>query len=183
MKLIRKSELTTANWAHGTTTQLYIFPASATYKELNFDYRISTATVEAETTKFSNLKGVKRTLMVLEGTLELEHKGHHSTILNPLETDSFMGDWETNSGGKVTDFNVMVRDEKLNAHVKPILFGKNNTLNLEAENIGFVYLLKGKINLNDLDELVPGDSFHFDSNDVISLKATTNATLIHVTIK
>jgi len=183
MHIIRKSGLTTAKWAHGTTTQLFIFPSSATYKDLNFDYRISTATVEAEKTKFSNLKGVKRTLMVLEGTLELEHVGHHSTILNPLETDTFLGDWETNSGGKVTDFNVMVRDEKINAQVKPILFGKNNTLNLKAENVGFIYLLKGKIKLNEITDLVAGDSFQFDSNDEIILVASSNSTLIHVSIQ
>jgi len=183
MHIIRKSGLTTAKWAHGTTTQLFIFPDSATYKELNFDYRISTATVESETTKFSTLKGVKRTLMVLEGTLELEHVGHHTTILNPMETDTFMGDWETNSGGKVTDFNVMIRDEKLNAQVKPILFGKKNTLSLETEKIGFVYLLKGKMNLNTNTDLEAGDSFQFESTDEINLLAITNCTLIHVIIK
>jgi len=183
MKIILKSELTTANWAHGTTTQLFIFPSSATYKDLNFDYRISTATVESEKTKFSNLKGVKRTLMVLEGTLELEHIGHHSTILNPLETDTFMGDWETNSGGKVTDFNVMIRDENLNAQVKPILFGKKNTLSLETEKIGFVFLLKGKMKLNTDADLEAGDSFQFEAMDEINLLATTNCTLIHVVIK
>jgi len=183
MRIIRKSELTTANWAHGTTTQLYIFPESATYKELNFDFRISTATVESETTKFSSLPGVKRTLMVLEGTLELVHKDHHSTILNPLESDSFLGDWETTSGGKVVDFNVMVRDPKLSAQVKPILLGKKRTLDLDSSNISFIYVFKGDIILNGNTNLIKGDSVYFDPGDTVSLLANASSVLIYVTIQ
>jgi environmental stress-induced protein Ves len=116
--IIRKSELQTNLWAGGTTTELFIFPRPATYKKMDFDFRISTATIEVDKSIFTSLKGVQRTLMVLEGTLELLHKNHYAITLEPFQKDSFRGDWETISRGRAVDFNLMVRDSKLSGHVK-----------------------------------------------------------------
>jgi uncharacterized protein len=103
----RKHEMQTTRWSGGTTTQLAIYPPGASLAERNFLFRISTATVEAESSTFTKLPGVRRVLMILEGSLEVEHVGHYSKILSASETDSFPGNWETKSRGKVRDFNLM----------------------------------------------------------------------------
>jgi uncharacterized protein len=105
--ITRKHEMKTSRWSGGTTTQIAIHPSGASLAERNFHFRISTATVEAESSTFTKLPGVKRVLMILEGCLELEHIGHYSKTLSVSETDSFPGDWETKSYGKVRDFNLM----------------------------------------------------------------------------
>jgi uncharacterized protein len=105
--ITRKQEMQTSRWAGGTTTQIAIHPSGASLSERNFHFRISTATVEAESSTFTFLPGVKRVLMILEGKLELEHVGHYSKTLLASETDVFPGDWETHSRGKVRDFNLM----------------------------------------------------------------------------
>lgn len=107
MKIIRVSEQMVTHWAGGTTRQLYIYPENSVYADRNFDLRISTATVETETSVFTSLPGYSRLLMVLEGELRLEHEDQHTTLLKKFDTDRFLGEWKTVSHGKATDFNVM----------------------------------------------------------------------------
>jgi len=104
---IKASDLITNQWSGGTTTQLAIFPKNAEYKEKNFQFRVSTATVETEESTFTQLPGVSRKLMILNGEIRIEHTDHHSITLKKFEQDEFSGDWDTKSYGKATDFNVM----------------------------------------------------------------------------
>ena len=107
MQIIRKADIQTSNWSGGTTSELFIFPTTSNYKDLSFGFRLSRATIEVEESVFTPLPNVKRQLMLLDGELELEHKGHHSKKLKPLQFDTFSGDWHTKSIGKATDFNLM----------------------------------------------------------------------------
>ncbi len=107
MQIIRKADIQTSNWSGGTTSELFIFPTTSHYKDLDFSFRLSRATVEIEESVFTPLPKVKRQLMVLEGELELIHEAHHTKKLKPLEFDIFSGDWLTKSIGKVTNFNLM----------------------------------------------------------------------------
>jgi environmental stress-induced protein Ves len=109
MRHIQKKDLKTAHWSGGTTTELFIYPETADYKQLNFDFRLSTATVEVETSVFTPLPDVNRTLMVLDGEMKLVHDGHHEISLNPFDQDHFQGGWQTRSEGKCFDLNLMCR--------------------------------------------------------------------------
>ncbi|SHJ62518.1 Various environmental stresses-induced protein Ves [Dethiosulfatibacter aminovorans DSM 17477] len=110
LNVIRKEELVVNKWSGGTTTQIAIYPEDAEYKKLDFLWRISSARVEAEKSEFTPLPGVERILIILDGELRLEHKGHHSKEMKKYSIDFFSGSWETTSEGKVTDFNVMTRE-------------------------------------------------------------------------
>jgi environmental stress-induced protein Ves len=105
----KKEQLNTSNWQGGTTTQLAIYPKEAIYKNLDFIFRISTATIEVEESTFTSLPNVSRVIMVLNGELIIQHKNQYTKQLKKFDTDVFSGDWETTSIGKVTDFNVMTR--------------------------------------------------------------------------
>ncbi|HEX7413178.1 MAG TPA: HutD family protein [Bacteroidia bacterium] len=107
--LTKKEQLQTNTWQGGTTTQLAIYPKDSLYKNLDFIFRISTATIDVAQSTFTVLPDVARVLMVLDGELTIQHKGHYNKQLNKFDTDSFSGDWETTSMGKATDFNVMTR--------------------------------------------------------------------------
>lgn len=112
--IIEKSRYSTSTWAHGTTTQLYIYPENGDYTKREFDWRISSATVDAEETTFTALYGVKRWIMPIDAALHLEHKYQgkalYSITLNPYEAHCFRGDWDTDSKGKAKDFNLMMRE-------------------------------------------------------------------------
>lgn len=117
--IIRKNVQNTTAWSGGTTTELWIWPPEAKYAERNFDCRISTAVVEAETSEFTDLPGYKRHLMILEGVLTLQHDAGEPFKLEPFTVDVFDGGAKTISWGQVRDFNVMLREgykASLSAH-------------------------------------------------------------------
>ena len=109
IELISKEENIISNWSGGSTSQLYIFPKNSTFQERNFDFRISSAIIEVEESEFTSFVGFDRLLMVLNGELEIVHENQYSKNLKQFEIDSFSGDWNTTSKGKITDFNLIVK--------------------------------------------------------------------------
>jgi len=107
--ILTSSEFRPTKWSGGSTTELFIFPPTGVYKKLDFAFRLSTATVEIETSVFTSLEAVSRTLIVLEGTMKLVHEGHHTTELSKNQVDRFDGSWKTTSFGTCTDFNLMTK--------------------------------------------------------------------------
>ena len=105
--IFKQDQHTHSVWAGGTTTQLIISPSDADYAQRNFDYRISTAVVESQESDFTPLPGVDRKLMLLNGSIIINHKEQYRKQLLPFEVESFKGDWETSSKGICNDFNVM----------------------------------------------------------------------------
>ena len=110
IQLYRKEHFTAARWAGGTTTQLLILPPDGSYAERTFWVRLSTATVEQARSTFTPLPGIQRELMVLAGSVVLEHRGHHTAALRPYQSDRFDGGWETVSEGVATDLNLMCQN-------------------------------------------------------------------------
>ena len=177
MKIIRKSEQITSAWSGGTTTQLFIYPENASYQERNFLFRISTATVEIEESVFTKLPGISRQIMILDGTLKLEHTGRYTKILHKFETDYFDGNWETKGYGKVTDFNLMT-----NGKVQGSLIGKslkkNESIQFQTINSGNLlgfYVVKGILEIKtDLETL------NLNDNDFLFLDLIRNSNKVEL---
>ena len=62
----------TTDWSSGKTTEMYIYPKDCSYNERNFDFRISSATIEVEESEFTDLIGYRRLLTILDGELDLK---------------------------------------------------------------------------------------------------------------
>ncbi len=105
-----KGQYPVSNWSGGSTTELYLDPPQASYAQRNFGVRVSSATVECERSQFTALPGVERIILPLRGQLHLYYEGHGEKRLQPFEQDRFDGGWHTESVGKATDFNVMLRE-------------------------------------------------------------------------
>lgn len=145
VKIIRKTEQKTSLWSGGTTTQLTIFPETATYDQRDFLFRISTAKIEAAESVFTSLPGISRSIMILEGNLTLNHEGHYSKTLQKFDCDAFDGGWKTTSSGKVTDFNLMTRGQALGKLMGKTLHPQQTCTEIDCKNydaIG-IYLLCG----------------------------------------
>ncbi len=150
INLTKKEQLQTNTWQGGTTTQLAIYPEIAVYKNLDFIFRISTATIDVEQSAFTVLSNVARELMVLAGELVIAHKGHYTKQLKKFDTDSFRGDWETTSMGKAVDFNVMTRGNakaRVTGFTLPEKATKALTLNCDVMAI---YLYRGDLCMEQL---------------------------------
>ncbi len=147
MILQQASTLTTSQWSGGTTTELAISPAGASYAARDFDWRISTATVETEQSDFTHLPGYDRILMVLEGELKMVHDTgteQRSVQLQSFEQSSFDGDWKTTGYGKVRDFNVMFRYGKT-----AVVELKTAEFMLPAAGTTILYCLEGTARINE----------------------------------
>ncbi len=134
-------------WAGGTTTELYIFPENSSYVARNFLFRLSHATIEVEQSDFTLLKGIKRSLMVLEGELTLTHEGKPPRTLQRLDIEQFIGDWSTKSVGKATDFNLML-SKSANGFLKARKVKRRRLWEeaspLPCQTLAY-YILKGKV--------------------------------------
>jgi len=127
------------------------------YKNLDFIFRISTATIDVEQSTFTSLPNIARELMVLQGALLIQHKNHHTKQLNKFDTDSFRGDWETMSRGKATDFNVMTRG-LVKAVVKGVSLTEKENKELAFDcNIIAVYVYAGTVCIEPGITLMQGD--------------------------
>lgn len=179
MTLKRRSALTTSQWSGGTTTELAIFPAGSSYAARDFDWRISTATVETAESEFTHLPGYHRLLMVLEGGLQLLHDTGAEqlyTRLKPLEHCHFDGDWKTTGFGTVRDFNVMFR------------YGKTATLEVKTESFTLqnagttvLYCLNGAAVIHE-QTLQAGDVYELDQPDESTVTPVGHMQLIVVQI-
>ena len=144
--IIKKSDWIITSWSGGTTSQLFIYPAESDFKNGNYQLRISIASVEVETSTFTPLKDVNRTLLVLEGNLSLSHKNQHSSVLKQYDQDSFSGNWQTSSIGKVLDFNVMTKGNT-KSEVRMINVSEETILTCLKDD--FIHVLEGHLSIDD----------------------------------
>jgi len=136
IKIIKVDKFKLSNWSGGTTTEMFIYPENSKYTEKNFKWRISSATIDSDVSNFTNLPGISRELMVIQGSTTLEHANHYSVDLKPFDKDSFKGEWTTKSYGSVVDFNLMTTDGCI---------GKINCLVIESRK---QFKLSFKVNNN-----------------------------------
>ena len=64
---LKKEYFSVSSWSGGTTTQLAIEPENAEYKDRDFLWRVSSATVALEESVFTPLPDYERLIMTLEG--------------------------------------------------------------------------------------------------------------------
>lgn len=184
IKTIARDKLSSNRWEGGTTTQLYIYPENELYENRDFKFRISSAKVELDESTFTKLPNIKRKIMILEGKLKLVHENQHSVILGKFDQDTFYGDWNTKSYGKVTDFNLMLNEntDGIIEYVdledeKIITCSKDNNY----ENLTEIfYCVKGKINISvddKYEQLKTGDMAIVKCNDKLSIKLNNKESL------
>jgi len=187
--IYKAEDFKTTKWSGGTTTELFIYPSTSNYESRNFDFRISSATVEIEKSDFTILPGVSRQLMVLKGSIKLSHKNHHVVQLRKNDIDSFDGSWETSAVGTCVDFNLMTKGStsgKISSVCVSVDKSLNFPLDATCEFIIF-YVYEGKLqvdfsserrNVNQGELLV----IQHPNNEVVKLQSSENCVLAVVHI-
>ena len=109
--LLKSNDFQVSDWSGGKTKQLYLSPPTGHYSKRDFDYRLSTATVELAESQFSDLSGFHRILMSLDHTLYLHNASRQEeTVLAPFTPYFFEGSDSITSRGTCTDFNLIYSD-------------------------------------------------------------------------
>ena len=180
--IIKKKDTKTTAWSGGKTTELFIYPDDSDFKSLNFDFRISTATIEVDESTFTPLPNINRTLVLLDGKLKLEHKDHHSINLELYESDSFSGSWETKSYGKAIDFNFM-STKNLNELVNVLPLKKSSQITercIDETLILFVY--KGEISTS-IGKISEGDLIVNPKKGIFEYQTLKNSVIVRISLK
>ena len=127
------AQLPRSAWKNGggTTREIVCWPPGAGLND--FDWRVSVATIAASG-PFSAFAGVQRSIMLLDGD-GVHLRAHDGTLDHALVTRwqpfSFAGEQAldcTLLGGESSDFNVMVRRERVQAHVQVLQHASTLTL-------------------------------------------------------
>lgn len=135
-----------SNWSGGQTTELFIYPKESDYKKMNFDFRLSSATVENKHATFTPLEGVNRFIATIDGQLTLIHQNQTPIDLEPFECHEFSGDIPTNSIGIVKDFNLMCSEHVIGSMTSTKITSKIRTFNFDNDiEFVIVYSPKGDV--------------------------------------
>ena len=123
-----------SEWSGGETTQIAIYPENKKYKDRNFIWRLSSATVDIDSSVFTKLEDYNRIIMVLGGKLELNHNDKEIVYLNEFDQNEFDGANDTTTVGKCIDYNLMMKKGQCTGKIKTLTIPANNMLNHQLIN-------------------------------------------------
>lgn len=107
LQIIHFSDLTPTTWSGGLTYEYLISPPNASYALKQFAFRLSSATIEVETSTFTQFEGFHRYLIMIDAPLVILHNGIKKSIA-PQQLFSFDSNDTVQSFSKGSDFNFMV---------------------------------------------------------------------------
>lgn len=109
--IVTADRMKVSSWSGGKTAEMFIYPPGASYSLRNLRFRVSSATVDADSSVFTSLPGINRFLTVINGNMELVSDNVNMSV-RPYEPVNFDGGAHTVSCGKCVDFNLMLKDCK-----------------------------------------------------------------------
>lgn len=170
--LLRVNDFQVSDWSGGKTKQLYLSPPTGHYGKREFDYRLSTATVELAESQFSDLSGFHRILMSLDHTLHLHNASRQEeTVLAPFTPYVFEGSDSITSRGTCTDFNLIYSD-----HYQGQMIAISNGQELSRDDeIQFIYAIE--------DLTVTGTnlpSLNLEAEQLLIVEKETQETELHI---
>lgn len=165
-RLIKENEYITTEWSGGKTTELFIYPENTRYKDFNFKFRISSATVELEKSEFTKLPHIYRFITPLDNDLKLTHDHIDYINLKPYEIYEFQGDNHTSSFGKARDFNLMLRDGA-KGQLQSICINREHSLTEEINGNIFYFIFPCD---NDVVIQVNEENINIDKFETLLLK-------------
>ena len=170
--LLKSSDFQVSDWSGGKTKQLYLSPSTGDYGRREFDYRLSTATVEAAESEFSDLSGFHRILISLDHPLRLLNASRQEeTALDPFIPYFFEGSDFITSRGTCTDFNLIYSD-----HYQGQMIAISNGQELSRDDeIQFIYALEDlTVTVTNLPVL------NLEAEQLLIVEKETQETELHI---
>ena len=177
IKILKEEDFNISTWSGGKTTELFIYPEGSEYSKRDFKMRISSATLELETSNFTKLDSIHRFITPLDNELKLTHNNNEFINLKPFEVYEFDGDIETISFGKVKDFNLMLA-HGVNGRLKNFYIDEKKHIIILANsgfNILYSYDCLFRISIDEEEfMLYPNEILVMESNEMKNIKIQSN---------
>lgn len=113
-----------SRWSGGQTAEIALWPPESSYQERDFLWRLSSATVECESSVFTSLHDYNRIIALLGGELALDVEKAGRIDLRPGEPYRFDGGARVESRGRAVDFNLMLRKGRCEGALRPLYRGE-----------------------------------------------------------
>jgi environmental stress-induced protein Ves len=159
----------------GVTSQIYIYPESASLDKNDFLFRLSSAKIERDG-PFSAFAGKQRLLTPVKGAgFELNSK-----VYEKFEIARFSGDEKINCSllkGPVLDFGIIF-DPKLKVQSRILILKSDFTFSLEPQTDYFFTVLDGEIT-HDGKPLSDLDTLYYHQESFCRLHVAKNAVLYY----
>lgn len=108
IQIIKKKDIFPSDWDGGKTYQYCIYPSGANYKDKNFDFRISSASIIKVPSDFTRFQGYRRFLVMLDNDLKISRNGQEEHYAQQ-EIFTFDSSDKITSASSGNDFNLMVK--------------------------------------------------------------------------
>lgn len=169
-RLLKRGDLKRMPWKNGggVTTEVSIRPADAELQRLDFDWRVSMASVETDG-PFSLFPGYKRALVVWKGQgLEISgvlrenlepfyFTGHEHLIAKPI-------------AGPIEDFGVIFKPERYACEILTNSLAEEALTSIAVECDTFFLCARGELRVDSF-YLNPGDLVHTSGQGALQVKA------------
>lgn len=146
INILTKNDYIKKNWSGGETTQLLIYPETASLENRDFIFRISSATCPNEESQFSDFSGYQRYITPLNKDFRLRHNGKDLT-LKPFEILYFDGADDTASLSEARDFNLIIK-KGYTATYRTESISNKTEFNFDRSGIKFIFIPEGNIKLS-----------------------------------
>ena len=168
IKILKEEDFNISTWSGGKTTELFIYPEDAEYSKRDFKVRISSATVELDTSNFTKLDGVYRFISPLDSNLKLTHNGDDFITLEPFNVYEFEGNIDTTSYGKAKDFNLMLANGARGQLKSFFIDEKKEVIILANYGLNILYSFDCLFRIS-IDE----EEFMLNPNEILVMKSDT----------
>ena len=181
----RKDDFSISRWSGGETRELLLLPKDASYKERNFSFRLSSATIDVPCSTFTHLKGIKRFITPLTNPFLLEVNGDKPFLLFPLEVFEFSGSDEVRSYGMSVDFNLMLDERRASGWMKTLKKAtEQKEINSKMGDAFWIFsYVPNKVVLNDEEYVMDELSLFVMKNIEKDLTFSSSEGLIYGCIK
>lgn len=123
MKAMLMPAPSVSRWSGGQTAEIALWPPEASYASRDFLWRLSSASVECESSVFTSLPDYDRIIALLGGRLTLDAAGEQ-VPLSVGQPYRFDGGTPVTSRGRAVDFNLMLRKRRCEGDMRPLQAGE-----------------------------------------------------------
>ena len=181
MRKVLKNDFITTDWSGGTTSQIFIDPADSSVAEKDFDFRISSATCDLDSSSFTPYNDFNRFIIPITGELKLTVNGNEIN-LKPYEIYYFDGADEVISEGKVRDYNLIVRKGQKGSMYAKYLDNDRIVIDSNYRNI-VIFNYDGKFTFSyrgNISEFEDFSSVVLVKNESVEIKGTGNLLICEI---
>lgn len=180
--VIKKTEFKSMKWKNGqgVTTQIAIFPETASIEKNDFTYRLSSAPIEKDG-MFSEFPKKRRLLVPIKGAgFEL-----NENVYEKFEIADFSGEQKTMCSllkGPVVDFGVIFDESKVKTQARVLNLKAEMQFTLDTNAEYFLTVLSGELK-NEGQLLSELETLHYQNENICHLMPVKNCILFYLRLE